>query len=183
MKNNRAAFSILGAALAGTAMLVLPRLARAGAELFTAEDVDNWNKAIPQTSPAFQSREPGGTRGVEADTGPSCHSIPKTDAPASPTIDIVTPTLDKLLVAPLDINLKFAAAGADGIQPSTFKVCYLARFMTIDITDKIAGKATVSADGLHVAGAQLPSGHHHLMMLISDKGGHVGHREAIFDIK
>jgi hypothetical protein len=42
---------------------------------------------------------------------------------------------------------------------------------------------TVSPDGLHVASADLPSGHHHLIMLIGDKGGHVGRREATFDIK
>jgi hypothetical protein len=121
-------------------------------------------------------------RGVEA-AGPSCHSIPKTDAPASPTIDIVSPTLDKPLTAPLDINVKFIPAGADVIQPSTFRLCYMARFMTIDITDKIADKVTVLPEGLHVAGADLPSGHHHLVMLIGDQSGHVGRREATFDIK
>jgi hypothetical protein len=174
--------TIVGAAaLAGTLSLLAPRIVYA-TELFTAQDVDNWNKAMPQAAPAFKNHDLN-TRGVDADTGTSCHAIPKTDVPPSPTIDIVSPALDKPLAAPLDINVKFAATDGDGIQPGTFKVCYLARFMTVDITDKLAGKVTVSPDGLHVVSADLPSGHHHLIMLIGDKGGHVGRREATFDIK
>jgi hypothetical protein len=184
MKTHRITFSILGAAaLAASSSLLLPRMARAGTELFSAQDVDAWNKALPQAAPTFKTRELGGTRGVDADTGPSCHSIPKADVPAAPTINIVSPSLGKPLAAPLDIDVKFVATDGDSIQPNTFKVCYLARFMTIDITDKIVDKVTVLPDGLHVPGAQLPSGHHHLMMLIGDKGGHVGRREAIFDIQ
>ncbi len=181
-QTHRIALTILGAIACAAAALLLPRVASAGTQLFTAQDVDNWNKALPEAQPAFKN---GGlnTRGLEAQTGPSCHAIPKTDAPTSPTIEIVSPTLDRPLAAPLDINVKFAAAGADGIQPNTFKVCYLARFMTVDITDKIAGKVTISPEGLHVAGAELPSGHHHLVMLIGDTGGHVGSRDATFDIK
>jgi hypothetical protein len=174
MKIRRITASILGA-------VVLTGTSFAATQLFTAEDVDAWNKAVPQTKPTFKGRGIDAPRDVEA--GPSCHSIPKTDVPSSPTIDIVSPTLDKPLAAPIDINVKFVPVGADVIQPNTFRVCYLARFMTIDITDKIAGKVAVSPQGLHVAGADLPSGHHHLMMLISDNGGHIGRREAIFDIK
>ena len=182
-KTHRITLAILGAvSFAGTSTLLLPRSACAATELFTAQDVDNWNKALPQSTPAFKNRDMN-TRGADAATGPSCHAIPKTDAPASPTIDIVSPTLDKPLAAPLDINVRFAATDTDSIQPNTFRLCYLARFMTIDITDKIADKVTVSPEGLPVAGAELPSGHHHLVMLIGDNGGHVGRREATFDIK
>ncbi len=184
MKTYRVTFSVLGTtALAASSILSLPPMARAATELFSAQDVDAWNKAMPQAAPTFKTRELGRTRGVEADTGPSCHSIPKADVPAAPTINIVSPSLDKPLAAPLDISVKFVATDSVSIQPNTFKVCYLARFMTIDITDKIVNKVAVLPDGLQVPGAQLPSGHHHLMMLISDEGGHIGRREAIFDIR
>jgi hypothetical protein len=182
MKTYSSTLSLLAAALlVCITTLCLPRLAYAAAPLFTAAEVDNWNKQLPQAAPTFKSRDLN-TRGMEVE-GPSCHSIPKTDAPASPTIDIVSPVLDKPLATPLDINVKFIAAGAEVIQPNTFRLCYMARFMTIDITDKIADKVTVLPEGLHVAGADLPSGHHHLIMLIGDRDGHIGRREATFDIK
>jgi hypothetical protein len=181
MKTSRTTLAILGTIAAAGASLVSPaRIAYAATQLFSAQDVDAWNEALPEAKPVFKNGDP--TRGAEVE-GPSCHAIPKTDAPSSPTIDIVSPALDKPLAAPVDIRVKFATTDADGIQPTTFKVCYLARFMTIDITDKIAGKVTVSPEGLQVPGADLPSGHHHLVMLIEDKGGHVGRREATFDIK
>jgi hypothetical protein len=165
----------------GTLTIASAQAARAATELFSAQDVDRWNKQLPQAQPVFKSD--GHTRGVEVDTGPSCHAIPKTDPPPTPSIEIVSPALDKPLAAPLDINVKFETSDADAIQPGTFKVCYLARFMTIDITDRIAGKVVISPEGLHVVGAELPSGHHHLVMLIEDQGGHIGRREAIFDIQ
>jgi hypothetical protein len=183
MKTLGITLSILGAiSVAGTPLLLLPRIAHAATELFSAQDVDNWNKALPEAKPKFKNGDQN-TRGAEADAGTSCHAIPKGDAPPSPTIDIVSPVLDKPLAAPLDISVKFSATDSDGIQPATFKLCYLAHFITVDITDKIADKVTISPEGLHVAGAALPSGHHHLVMLIEDKGGHVGRREATFDIQ
>jgi hypothetical protein len=182
MKTPGITLSIIGAVIVGGASLpLLPRIARAATQLFTADDVAAWNKQVPAPEPTYKNRDLT-VRGAEA-AGPNCHAIPKTDAPTSPTIDIVSPSLDKPLAAPVDINVKFVATGADGIQPSTFKLCYLARFMTIDITDKIADKVTILPEGLHVTGADLPSGHHHLVMLIGDRAGHVGRREATFDIK
>jgi hypothetical protein len=182
MKPHRITLTILGAAtLAGMSFVVVPRIAHAATALFTAQDVAAWNKQLPEAAPVFKNRDLA-PRGVEGAV-PNCHAIPKTDAPNSPTIDIVSPMLDKPLAAPLDINVKFVASGAAVIQPSTFRLCYMARFMTVDITDKIADKVTVLPEGLHVAGADLPSGHHHLVMMIGDQGGHVGRREATFDIK
>ena len=48
----------------------------------------------------------------------------------------------------------------------------------VSITDHVV----ISAEGLHVAGAQLPRGHHHLVMLIADQQGQIGSRDAVFDI-
>jgi hypothetical protein len=41
----------------------------------------------------------------------------------------------------------------------------------------------VSPAGIKVTGAQLPHGHHHLVMMIGDQQGHFGLQEAVFDIK
>jgi hypothetical protein len=46
-------------------------------------------------------------------------------------------------------------------------------------TDRVA----ISAQGIHVAGAKLPQGHHHLVMRIADSQGKIGSREAVFDIR
>jgi hypothetical protein len=56
-------------------------------------------------------------------------------------------------------------------------------FLVMDITKRVTDHVAVSADGLHVAGADLPKGHHHLVMLIADEGGTIGSRDAMFDIK
>jgi hypothetical protein len=53
----------------------------------------------------------------------------------------------------------------------------------MDITKRITDHVAISAQGLHVAGAQLPHGHHHLVMLIADQQGKIGSREAVFDIQ
>jgi hypothetical protein len=102
-------------------------------------------------------------------------------AGTDPQIKILAPTLDKPLSAPIDIDLQFVPAGTP-IRPETFRVCYLG-FLTMDITQRITDRVAVSPTGIKVTGAQLPPGHHHLVMLIADSQGHYGHQEAIFEIK
>ncbi len=145
-------------------------------ELFSDSEASAWNTEGQSKAPT--------TRGLELDDGtPSCHSIPTgADAADSPQIKITTPTLDKPLAAPLDIDVKFIAAPSAAIRPDTFRVCYVG-WMVMDITKRITDRITVSSDGLHVSGAQLPRGHHHLVMLIEDRQGHIGRREANFDIE
>ena len=54
---------------------------------------------------------------------------------------------------------------------------------SIDITERITDHVSVSPAGIKVTGAQLPHGHHHLVMMIGDQQGHFGLQEAVFDIK
>jgi len=93
----------------------------------------------------------------------------------------LAPTLDQPLSAPIDIDLQFVPASAP-IRPETFRVCYIA-FVTVDITQRITNRVSVSPDGIKVTGAQLPAGHHHLVILVADSQGHYGKQEAIFEIK
>ena len=53
-------------------------------------------------------------------------------------------------------------AGTAAIRPETFRVCYMG-FLTMDITQRITDRVAVSPTGIKVTGAQLPSGHHHLL--------------------
>ena len=146
-------------------------------DLFTASEVNAWNTVRPKDSTEFSTRE-------LRQEGPSCHSIPDGTAAAeeNPQIKILAPTLGKPLSAPIDIDLQFVPAGTTAIRPETFRVCYMG-FLTVDITKRITDRITVSAQGLHVSGAQLPQGHHHLLMLIADQQGHMGRREATFVIQ
>ena len=85
------------------------------------------------------------------------------------------------LTSPLDIDIQFVPTASAPIRPDTFLVCYVG-LVTIDLTKRITDRVTVSATGLHVTGAQLPRGRHHLLMLIADQHGRLGRREAVLDI-
>jgi hypothetical protein len=52
----------------------------------------------------------------------------------------------------------------------------------MDITKRITDRASISETGLRVSGVQLPRGHHRFVMVISDRRGRLGRREAAFDI-
>jgi hypothetical protein len=116
---------------------------------------------------------------------PSCHSIPTASVTATdaPQINILAPRLDRPLVSPLDIELQFVPATTDAaVRADTFRVCYVG-FLTVDITKRVTDRVTVSPNGVHVSGAQLPHGRHHLVMLISDQDGRIGRRDATLEIQ
>jgi hypothetical protein len=154
-----------------------PNGAGASFELFTESEVEGWNTVRPKDSKDFATRD------LTPEGVPNCHAPPDSSALAqeNPQIKILTPALGKPLTAPIDIDLQFVPAGSTAIRPETFRVCYIG-FLTVDITKRITDRVTVSAQGLHVSGAQLPQGHHHLMMLIADSQGRMGRSEATFDI-
>jgi hypothetical protein len=146
-------------------------------DLVTAAEASSWNSPSAKPDDSAQVRE------LPKPGVPSCRA--NRDAgggPDGPQITIAAPPLDKPLNAPLDIDVKFVQSGSAPIRADTFRVCYLG-FVTMDITQRITEHVTVSSQGLHVAGANLPQGHHHLLMLIADEQGRLGRREASFDIR
>ena len=146
-------------------------------ELFSASEAAAWNAHNDNDKAAYSTRD------LHAPGVPSCHDIPGTVTQGNsiPQIKIVSPTLGKPLSAPVDIDLQFLPAASAAIKPDTFRVCYVG-FVTMDITKRITDHVAISAEGLHVAGAQLPRGHHHLVMLIADQQGQIGSRDAVLDI-
>ncbi len=148
--------------------------------LFTAAEASAWNTKQPASQ-----RSLGAPKSLGSPGEVGCHSSLPSAAPTAgndPQIKILAPTLDKPLSAPIDIDLEFAPTGAAAIRPDTFRVCYLG-FVTIDITQRITERVAVSPSGIKVTGAQLPPGHHHLLLLIADSQGHYGHQDVMFDIK
>ncbi|MGC4079626.1 MAG: hypothetical protein QM702_21795 [Rubrivivax sp.] len=67
------------------------------------------------------------------------------------------------------------------IRPETFKVYYGA--FRIDITARIAGAARVTAEGVDVAQAVLPSGSHKLLLEVQDGAGRTGERLLQFSVE
>src|ERR1700722_8371554 len=167
------------AALAGPLSAVEPAAGPAGSpgtfELFTENEATTWNTTQPRELQDFSTRDLR-----EDNSAPTCRSTPNNDAD-NPQIRILAPALGKTLTAPLDIELQFLPTGSAAIRPETFRVCYVG-LITMDITKRITDRVPVSDKGLHVTGAQLPHGHHRLVMLIADQRGRLARREAVFDI-
>src|SRR5882724_9012089 len=145
-------------------------------DLVTESEAATWNAAQPKEPKDFSTRDLR-----EDNSAPTCHSTPDNDAD-NPQIRILAPPLGRSLTAPLDIDVQFVPTGsAAPIRPDTFRVCYIG-LATMDLTKRITDRVTVSEKGLHLAGVQLPRGRHHLLLLIADRRGRLGRREAVFDI-
>ncbi len=162
---------------AGAAVAQSPAPAPAGGtfDLVTESEAQTWSTVGPAEPTDFKTRD------LSADNArPTCASVADNDAD-NPQIKITQPTIEKPLITPIDIDLKFVQAGSAPIRPETFRLCYVGR-VTMDITKRITDRATVSAQGLRVTGAQLPRGHHRLLLLVADERGRLAWREAVFNV-
>jgi hypothetical protein len=144
-------------------------------DLVTESEAATWNTGQPKQSKDFSTRDLR-----EDGSAPSCHSTPNNDAD-NPKIRILAPPLGRSLTAPLDMEVQFVPTGSAPIRPDTFRVCYVGS-VTMDLTRRITDRVTVTDKGLHVTGALLPRGRHHLLLLVADQRGRLGRREAVLDI-
>jgi hypothetical protein len=104
-----------------------------------------------------------------------------TISPDAPKIELITPKLDTAITSPTQIQLRFLPKTPATTKPDTFRVLY--GTFQIDITDRLMKVATVTAQGLTVPEAKLPSGKHKLVLNIQDSDGRVGSRLIEFEIK
>lgn len=175
---------LLAASLAAWSVACGPQIAgaqtpQAGAfDLVTPGDLKAWNRPGAPPAQAWIPRDLSSSADAT-----SCHSSTAAGASDGPTIDILQPALGKPLNDPIDISVAFIKHGDDAIVPAAFRVCYVTMFATVDITKRVTDHAPVTPQGLNVTGARLPSGHHHLFLLIADQSGHVGRRDVIVDIR
>jgi hypothetical protein len=161
--------------LAASLSLAGASLAADPFDLFTESEAAKWNAPQPKEPKDFSTRDLR-----EDNSAPTCHSTPDNDAD-NPQIRILAPPLGRSLTSPLDLDVQFVPTSSAPIRPDTFRVCYIG-LITMDLTKRITDRVTVSEKGLHVTGAQLPRGRHHLLLLIADQRGRLGRREAVFDI-
>jgi hypothetical protein len=144
-------------------------------DLVTESEAQSWSTVGPTEPTDFKTRD------LSADNArPTCASVADNDAD-NPQIKITEPTIEKPLIAPINIDLKFVQAGSALIRPETFRVCYVGR-VTMDITKRVTDRAAISAQGLRVTGVQLPRGHHRLLLLVADERGRLARREAVFNV-
>lgn len=162
-----------GSAIAQTAALQSP--AKGTFDLVTESEAQSWTTVGPSEPTDFKTRD------FSEDNGrPTCSSTANNDAD-NPQIKIMEPTIEKPLIAPIDLDLKFIQAGSSPIRPETFRVCYIG-LVSMDITKRITDRAAVSPQGVRVTGAQLPRGHHRLVLLVADQRGRLARREAVFNV-
>ena len=106
---------------------------------------------------------------------------PKTSPVAgAPLIDILEPRMGSVITSPTSIQLVFQATASSAVRPETFKVLY--GRLRLDITQRLLGAASITAQGITVKGASLPKGSHRLLLSIEDSLGRQGQRQLDFEV-
>ncbi len=103
--------------------------------------------------------------------------VPEKDAPR---IEVAAPNLAAPLTSPMPIQMNFAATSPATIKPETFRVLYGA--FQIDVTQRLLSAAKITAQGMNVLEASLPSGKHKLHLSVEDSAGRKGYRLVEFQI-
>lgn len=98
----------------------------------------------------------------------------------APNIDLVSPDVKKPLTGAVNIVVRWAATDGASIDLSTFKVLY--GRLRIDVTQRLAGHAKVTATGLEAQNASLPEGSHRLMIQIADNLKRLAQHEVMLEV-
>lgn len=95
-----------------------------------------------------------------------------------PKIEVMKPINGGSGPPPVEVDIKFAQKGSP-VDPESLKVSVV-KFINIDITDRV--RAHASSTGIHVAGAQIPSGRHTVRISIADKDGLRSVKDVTFEV-
>lgn len=95
-----------------------------------------------------------------------------------PKIEVLKPTNGGSAPPPVEVDIKFVPKMSP-VDPSSLKV-HVVKFINIDITDRV--RAHASAEGIHVPGAQIPSGKHTVRISIADKDGLNSVKDVTFEV-
>ncbi len=107
-------------------------------------------------------------------------SPPAARDPEAPVITVVEPAATSGIKAPLTIRLAFSSPAGRAIDPRSFRALY--GLLGIDITDRLAKYATVTAGGLIATNAEIPKGSHSITLEIKDSAGKLGKRDFDFTV-
>lgn len=99
--------------------------------------------------------------------------IPRaTTVPDAPQIEIVSPDMKGVITSPTKVQLHFRAVAPATPKPETFRALYGS--LKLDITGRLLQFAKLSAEGLTLENASLPSGSHRIFLEIQDSVGRTG---------
>ncbi|MFZ3013044.1 MAG: hypothetical protein WA045_04990 [Nitrospira sp.] len=149
--------------VAETAVVTLCLLAPASVQAVK----DNWLITPQEAAMEPASDLPGDgvtSIGAESDLGPK--------------IEVVKPINGGSAPPPVEVDIKFAQKGSP-IDPESLKVSVV-KFIDIDITDRV--RAHASTAGIHVLGAQIPTGKHTVRISIADKDGLRSVKDVTFEV-
>ena len=99
--------------------------------------------------------------------------IPRaTTVPDAPRIEVVLPDTKGVITSPTKVQLHFRAVAPATPKPESFRALYGP--FKLDITSRLLESARLSADGLTLENATLPSGSHRIFLEIQDSAGRTG---------
>jgi hypothetical protein len=96
----------------------------------------------------------------------------------APVITLKHPDTSRPVRSPVNIELAFQANPDAQIEPSTFR----ARYLFLDLTDKIKKHGTIGPDGVRVLNAELPNGSFRIVFEVADTLRRVGKLEVNVEI-
>ena len=136
-----------------------------GQSLVTEEEMRTSAAAMPQVKP-----------------GEEPELVPRA-APdlTSPRIEIVQPDIKSPVASPTRVHLVFHPVAPATIQPATFRALY--GTFRIDITKRLLQYAKVTAEGINVDEAALPTGSHRIFLEVQDNTGRTGSQLLSFTIQ
>jgi hypothetical protein len=94
-----------------------------------------------------------------------------------PSIQFEPPASSPSSHAPFNFRVHFEAHGGAKVDPDHIRVTYL-KTPTVDLTDRL--RPYITADGINMPAAQIPSGDHALHVEVEDTDGRSG--EATFTV-
>jgi hypothetical protein len=99
---------------------------------------------------------------------PAATALTSRGVTRGPGIKVLSPDTAGKLGVPFELKVAFTAHGGAKIDPATIKVTYL-KSPLVDLTPRLA--AGISAEGITIAKAGVPSGEHKIRIAVKDSDG------------
>jgi hypothetical protein len=87
----------------------------------------------------------------------------------APLIEVLSPDINQVLQAPIDIDIRFTATPGSMIALHTVRVRY--GVIGLDITERLRNVGAVTKEGIRARGALLPLGEHPMVVDVEDTNG------------
>jgi len=132
--------------------------------------------ALDLVSPAEAARD----RAAEAAQTEAPAFRAKAFTPGAPLIEVRQPGRLDGIKAPFPIQLGFKGSDGAELDLKSFRVLY--GFLKLDITARLLEKARLTADGLVLDDAAIPSGSHRLRIQLKDSKGREGELDVTLKV-